>query len=298
MSVVPILIPGAFREMLKQNEAWHSMLDILEKVESGYARLSKGHVETSWGAFAMKLPDDNGLAAEMMVTAAACICSHRPEFLDEFLPEIVAPLIKLDVLYPNELMDWYASREDIAPEIMQWIENELAARFNWVGDSVDGNKDLLAFAGLPYVTNIEAVAPKSLHLTNYSQVWGTTLFIVLCMIPFLALPVWAEPPAEVIGFCLFVAAMIAWAGFNFCSAMTVAVEMGDDIVVKRLLEKAIRFTPQDIRHIGLRNVRAKLYFVRTLSSHVFIDIDFFGGEEASVRVTGSELKHIMLFLAA
>ncbi|MDQ6966280.1 MAG: hypothetical protein Q9M23_05100 [Mariprofundaceae bacterium] len=303
MKAETIMIPAAFRHTLSERNSWQDMLKLMEGLEAGSTGLSEGHVQTDWEVFVMRLPEDQAVAAEMLVSAAACICSYRPEFLDTFLEDILTPLIALDVRYPNELMDWYAARETIAPEVQQWIKQELPPRFNWVGESVDGNRDLLEFVGLPDVKNIAAVAPKQLRMTNYSEVWGSGLFLLLLALPFATFSVIALIPTPEISLtafviCMFVLGLIITLASKVMGGKTVSVDFADELVVHRFMAPDQHYTPQDIRHIGLRNVRAKLYFIYTLSSHEFAEIVFFDGEEASVRVTGRELAHLMLFLAA
>jgi len=303
MNSEPIAVPESLRKLLQQNEQWHDMLTLLDKLEAGHKGVSAGHVQTDWGVFLMRLPEDAALAAEMLVSAAACICSHRPQFLASFLEGMLTPLIHLDVCYPNELMEWYAARDALAPEVLQWIRQELAPRFNWVGESVKGNRELLHFVGLPVTADIAEVAPKQLRMTNYSEAWGSGLFLILLALPFAVFSVVALIPSLQISLVVFIVCMLVLGLIiSFASKvmgiMTTSVDFSDEVHVHRFMGPDLHYTPQDIRHIGLRDVRAKLYFVRTLSSHEFAEIEFFDGQQASVRATGRELADLMLFLAA
>ncbi|MDQ6972101.1 MAG: hypothetical protein Q9M30_05585, partial [Mariprofundaceae bacterium] len=236
-------------------------------------------------------------AAEMLVSAAACICSHRPALMDDLLPDFLEPLIDMDILYPNEIMAWYASNEQLASEVMLWIEQAFEPRLNWVGATVDGNRALLEFVGLPEVKNIAAVAPKYIRMTNYSEVWGNALMFVLLMLPFAALPLFAQSPGIFI-FCATAVALTGALGVKQCRGKLCSLDMGEELVLRRFLQAPQRYTPEDIRHIGLRNERAKLYYILTMVSHEFVDIEFFDGDEAGLRMTGRECAHLMLYLAA
>jgi len=290
-------IPETFRNKLNEDQRWHDMLILLEKFLAGHPGISKGHITIEWDILTAHHASDPAYEAEMRVSALACICSHRSSMLKEMLPGILEPFVEMDILYPNEMMDWFAARDSLAPEIRQWIEAVFSQLLNWVGDTVDGNRELLEFVGLDETEDISEVAPKHLHMTNYSEVWGTGLYFVLLASPFIAFPIFIFS-SEALIICGTVVALIAFLANKICSEISIEIDMADEIVVRRFLARPLHYTPQDIRHISLRNVRGKLYFARTLTSHIFADIEFYDGEEASVRLTGSELEDLMLFMAA
>jgi len=290
-------IPAAVRSMLDERKRWHDMLELLEKLQAGNPSVSEGYIQIEWDVFKTTLVTNCAVAAEMLVSVLACICTHRPKMLNKLLPDVVEPLIGMDVLYPNEIMDWYASRETLAPEVRQWVETVFSKLLNWVGDTVDGNRKLLVFAGLDETEDIREVAPKHLHMSNYSEVWGTGLYFVLIASPFIAFPIFIFS-SEALIICGAIVALIAFFASKICSGKSIEIDMDDEIVVQRLLAAPLRYKPEDIRHISLRNVRGKLYFIRTLTSHVFADIEFHDDEDASVRLTGNELTNLMLFMAA
>jgi len=217
--------------------------------------------------------------------------------MDELLADFLEPLIDLDILYPNEIMAWYACNEQLAPEVLLWIEQAFEPRLNWVGEAMDGNRALLEYVGLPEVKNIAAVAPKQIRMTNYSEVWGNALMFVLLMLPFVAFPLFAQS-LGIFVFCATAVALIVMLGLKVCRGKACSVDMGDELVLKRFLQAPQRYTPEDIRHIGLRDERAKLYFIATMVRHEFIDIEFFDGQVAGLRMSGRELAHLMLYLAA
>ncbi len=290
-------IPAAVRSMLDERKRWHDMLELLEKLQAGNPNVSEGYIQIEWDVFKTTLVTNCAVAAEMLVSVLACICTHRPKMLNKLLPDVVEPLIGMDVLYPNEIMAWYASRETLAPEVRQWVETVFPELLNWVGDSVEGNKELLVFAGLDETEDIRKVAPKHLHMSNYSEAWGTGLYFVLIASPFIAFPIFIFS-SEALVICGAIVALIAFFASKVCGEISVEIDMADEIVVRRFLAPPLHYAPEDIRHISLRNVRGKLYFVRTLTSHIFADIEFHDEEDASVRLTGNELTNLMLFLAA
>jgi len=290
-------IPESFRNKLNEDPRWHDMLAILEKVVADYTGISEGHITIEWDILTANEAADPAQEAEMRVSALACICSHRPDMLEKLLPGTVGPFVEMDILYPNEMMAWFAARDSLAPEIRQWIDVVFADLLNWVGDSVDGNKALLEFVGLDENEDINEIAPKRLQMSNYSEVWGTGLYFVLLASPFIAFLLFAFSFIT-LAVCGTIIALIAFLASKVCGGKSIEIDMGNEIIVRRLMASPLRYKPEDIRHISLRNVRGKLYFVGTLTSHVFADIEFRDGEEASVRLSGGELEDLMLYLAA
>ncbi|MDX8392940.1 MAG: hypothetical protein R8K53_10330 [Mariprofundaceae bacterium] len=290
-------IPESFRDKLNKDQRWHDMLAILEKLDAGGAGISEGHITIEWDVLTAHQASDLAQEAEMRVSALACICSHRPDMVDKLFLKAIQPFIEMDILYPNEIMDWLAARDSLAPEIRQWVQSVFSEKLNWIGDTVDGNKALFKFVGLNKTADIHKVAPKKLHMSNYSEIWGTGLLFGLFAIPFILFIVLSFS-FKSLAICGTIVALIAFLAYKVCAETSITIDMGDEIIVRRLMASPLRYRPENIRHISLRNVHGKLYFITTITSHVFADIEFHDGEEASVRLSGNELGNLMLFLAA
>ena len=128
------LIPVAFRETLNELKRWGGMLALLENLQAGSSDISDEQVQSDWNAFRDTLSTDCASAAEMLISALACICLHRPDMFDPLIEDALDPLYCLDVQSADEVMDWCDSRDHLDPTVRQWVRDTLPGKIICLDD--------------------------------------------------------------------------------------------------------------------------------------------------------------------